>query len=413
MPYLRNHGKHIHPNHSEAHNRNDNEKYNSEVAEKIRKNAWTNLPELLRQIALANAQKQQQGRGKAKNGYLRPVNENRRDFVPSILESDDFQEQLDRGTLTRLPGLITSPITHAHGNLGIRSQPKSLISNSSDKNDNQQHTSTNDNEKHLLYHNMQLKSGGIKWTRGIFVKPGSNLPNEHNRYNKPSNTSPFDNDNYNREVASKDKGTLHRKSSFKTTNLPKSNSPGSLDIFIRRNDSDNHSSTRLNNYKTNIGDHFTLLNGYNRQRHRPRRRNKYTQSLLHEIASDEGTDDSMQLGTTAPGNRKYFPKRQSNPLDVSERRIDDVIIKNAQGLPRRGKQSSFEKEITDSVATLSSEGLSNSKRLQQNQWNMQDRQHQLHKEWWQTFQQRSGTTSRSPQRRRSRSLILEKSTREN
>ena len=262
---------------------------------------------------------------------------------------------------------------------------------------------------------MQLKNGGIKWTRGIFVKPGSNLPNEHNRYNKPSNTSPFDNDNYNREVASKDKGALHRKSSFKSisSNIPKSNSPGSLDIFINRNDSDNHSSTRLNNFKSNKGDTFTTLSGYNRQRYRPRRRNKYTQSLLHEIASEEGADESMQLGTTAPGNRKHFPKRQNNPLDVSERRIDDVIIKNSQGLPRRGKQSSFETQITDSIATLSSEGLSNSKSRQQNQWNLQDRQHQFHREWWQTFQQRSGTTSRSPQRRRSRSLLLEKSTREN
>ena len=136
--------------------------------------------------------------------------------------------------------------------------------------------------------------------------------------------------------------------------------------------------------------------------------------MLREIASEEGTDESMQLGTTAPGNRKHFPKRQSNPLEiVSERRIDDAIVKNSPGLPRKGKQSSFEEKLTDSIASLSSEGISNAKKLQQNQWKIQDRQLGFSREWWQTFQQRSGTTSRSHQRRRSRSLLLDKPTREN
>ena len=93
LPYLRNHEKKL--TNMPPINRNDNQNYNSELAEKVHKNAWTNLPELLRQIALANAQKQQQaGRKTTKMGFLYQGKDNNSgDFVPSVsLASDNIHE---------------------------------------------------------------------------------------------------------------------------------------------------------------------------------------------------------------------------------------------------------------------------------------------------------------------------------
>ena len=408
MPYLRNHGKQQQIKNSQ-YDRNVKERNSSEIAEKIRKNAWTNLPELLRQIALANAQKQQQERGGAKMGYLRPVNHGRRDFVPSVLASDDGIINFDNGPQTRTSEQITSPSTHPRGDIGVRSTSKSsnsYIPFSGRTDDDDGDATTNDDKKHLLYHNMQLKGGGIEWTRGIFVKPGNHVPNEHNRYNNGnSNTNRFNSDNYNPNMASNDKALVQRQSAFKATpsNLPNSPKLGLQDIYTNRNGS--HSKTRLNS----MSEAFSALNDYNRHRYRPKRRNTYTQGL----ETSEGTEESMQLGTTAPGNRKHFPKRQNNPLDVSERRIDDAIITHSSGLPRQGKQSLFEKQITDSIASLSSEGFTNSKIGQHNRLNGKDRTYQLHREWWKTFQQRSGAASRNPQRRQSRNLFQHKKTRQN
>ena len=142
----------------------------------------------------------------------------------------------------------------------------------------------------------------------------------------------------------------------------------------------------------------------------------------------DGTEEGMQLGTTAPGNRRHFPKRQNNPLYkeiVSERRIDeDFTEKSEHELPREGKQTSFERQIKDSIATLSTDGFTSPLVIgHANQYNDHinlstdlinrkgNRAYKLHQEWWQTFQQqRTEDTSRTPQQRGGRSLHSEIST---
>ena len=360
-----------------------NEKFSSDLAEKIQKNAWTNLPELLRQIALANAQKQQQERGGAKIGYLQPVN--RRDFRPSTLASDDNFDNEPRG---RIQQPITSPGLRGRVNKGSRSQSESQ--------DTDEASNMNEDEKHLLYHNIQMKNGGIKWTRGIFVKPDSEVSGAKDKYNQPSNRDQYHDDRY--EMISNYQDNADRKSNFKSKIV----GLGSQELHTKRNSSHNRSSTRLINESDSFDNTFATYDGYNRQKYSPRRRNKFNQG--YGSASGENTEEIIQLGTTASGTRKHFPKRQSNPLEiVSERRIDDAIITSS--LPRQGKQSLFERQITDSIATLSSEGLSQLEN--QKPWNA--RQSQLHREWWRTFQKRSGPQTRNSQRRRSRTLISKKS----
>ena len=372
MPYLRNQAKHR-INHYNNRN-NENEGFSSELAEKIRKNAWTNLPELLRQIALANAQKQQQERGGSKMGYMQAVN--RRDFRPSTLASEESEDSFDNEPRTRLHQQITSPMIRGHGKTGNRSPSKSY--------ETKETSNLNEDEKHLLYHNIQMKNGGIKWTRGIFVKPGSELSDEDDESIAPSKNNRF----------------IER-----STGQGQNPNFGSQDLYTKRNGSNSHSNTRLINQNDDFDQTFSSFNGYNRQKYPPRRRNKFING--YGGGAGDSSEESIQLGTTASGSRKHFPKRQSNPLEiVSERRIDDAIITSS--LPRKGKQTSFERQITDSIATLSSEGLS--KLENQEQW--KDRQSQLHREWWRTFQQRSGSQSRNPQRRRGRSLVLSTSSRE-
>ena len=178
---------------------------------------------------------------------------------------------------------------------------------------------------------------------------------------------------------------------------------GSQELYTRRNGSHNHSNKRLINQNDNFDETFASFNGYNRQKYLPRRRNKFNQGYI--IGSGASSEEIVQLGTTASGTRKHFPKRQNNPLEiVSERRIDDAIITSS--LPRQGKQSSFERQITDSIATLSSEGFSQL----ENQKQLNERQSQLHREWWRTFQNRKGRSqSRNSQRR---GLISKKSSQE-
>ena len=388
MPYLRNQAKHRISNYNG--NRNVNERFSSELAEKIRKNAWTNLPELLRQIALANAQKQQQERGGSKIGYLQQVS--RRDFKPSILASTESENSFDNEPRTRLRQQTTSSKLQGHGNMGRRSMSKSRDQGDSSK--------MNEDEKHLLYHNIQMKNGGIKWTRGIFVKPDSELSDDQSQHDSPSSNNRFNEDTY--KTNHNENESNDRKNRFKSSKFTSIDSQG---LYTKRNGSDNHSSTRLINQNDSLDKTFASFNGYNRQKYPPRRRNIFNQG--YGDGSGDSTEESIQLGTTASGSRKHFPKRQSNPLEiVSERRIDDAIITSS--LPRQGKQSSFERQITDSIATLSSEGLS--KLENQKQWN--DRESQDHREWWRTFQQRSGLHSRNTQRRRSRSLVFQNSSRE-
>ena len=280
LPYLRNHENQMIK--LAGNNRNDN----SDLTEQIRKNAWTNLPELLRQIALANAQKQQQAGGGTKIGYLQQVNTG--DFVPSALASDNMQEDFMNGPQNRSPEQITSPMIHPRGNLGVRSQPKSpTLDTSTSVKGHVEGADDEDDKKHLLYHNIQMKNGGIKWTRGIFVKPGSHVPNDNNPYNSASNTKRFNSGQYNYEGNSKDRTQVHRQSAFTTSSsaLPKSTSlGGGKEIYVNRNDSNSniHPNIRLTNYGS---DEFaTALSDYNKHRYRPRRRNKYAQSLLEEIA---------------------------------------------------------------------------------------------------------------------------------
>ena len=110
-----------------------------------------------------------------------------------------------------------------------------------------------------------------------------------------------------------------------------------------------------------------------------------------------GADDGMQLGTTGPGARKHFPKRQNTPLEVvSERRIDDAIITQTQGEPRKGKQTSLEEHVTGSISSLSPE------KRHQTRWTSEDRTTQFHREWWKTFDQTTESTRRR-QRSRGRS----------
>ena len=411
LPFLKNHGKQI-VNHSSSHGK-ANEKYGSAIAENIRKNAWTNLPELLRQIALANAQKQQRNRKGAKLGYMHPVNSNRRDFVPSILASDEAFDNVPK------PGSaeqITSPIVHPRRNFGYRSQAQGSVLEKSAANRGNYYgdktKTVNDDVKHLLQHNSQLKNGGINWTRGIFVKPGSQLvSDDQNRYGRISNRNPLSTDNSKIKSSSRGRASPNRQKFDKsgTSDLPQSPSITFDDIYQNRTGSHTHKITTV-------------------PRYRPRRKSLF--SLNSQEGKDiyDGTEEGMQLGTTAPGNRRHFPKRQNNPLYkeiVSERRIDeDFTEKSEHELPREGKQTSFERQIKDSIATLSTDGFTSPLVIgHANQYNDHinlstdlinrkgNRAYKLHQEWWQTFQQqRTEDTSRTSQQRGGRSLHSEIST---
>ena len=411
LPFLKNHGKQI-VNHSSSHGK-ANEKYGSAIAENIRKNAWTNLPELLRQIALANAQKQQRNRKGAKLGYMHPVNSNRRDFVPSILASD---EAFDNVPKPGSPEQITSPMVHPRRNFGYRSQAQGSVLEKSAANRGNYYgdktKTVNDDVKHLLQHNSQLKNGGINWTRGIFVKPGSQLvSDEQNRYSRISSRNPLNNDSSKLKSSARARASPNRQKFDKsgTSDLPQSPSITFDDIYQNRTGSRNHKITTV-------------------PRYRPRRKSSF--SLNSQEGKDiyDGTEEGMQLGTTAPGNRRHFPKRQNNPLYkeiVSERRIDeDFTEKSEHELPREGKQTSFERQIKDSIATLSTDGFTSPLVIgHANQYNDHinlstdlinrkgNRAYKLHQEWWQTFQQqRTEDTSRTSQQRGGRSLHSEIST---
>ena len=429
LPFLKNHGKQI-VNHSSSHGK-ANEKYGSAIAENIRKNAWTNLPELLRQIALANAQKQQRNRKGAKLGYMHPVNSNRRDFVPSILASD---EAFDNVPKPGSPEQITSPMVHPRRNFGYRSQAQSSVLEKSPADRGNYYGDKtkigSDDVKHLLQHNSQLKNGGINWTRGIFVKPGSQLvSDEQNRYSRISNSNPVSNGSSKLKSSVRARASPNRQKFDKSGTSDLSQSPSITfdDIYQNRTGSRNHKITRLNNFSNDEREAYSTLDNNNRQRYRPRRKSSFSLNSQEGKDKYDGTEEGMQLGTTAPGNRRHFPKRQNNPLYkeiVSERRIDeDFTEKSEHELPREGKQTSFERQIKDSIATLSSDGFTSPLVIgHANQYNDHinlstdlinrkgNRAYKLHQEWWQTFQQRTEDTSRTPQQRGGRSLHSEIST---